>query len=64
MKAATLVPDKLGKHWDRRYEYGLSNRNLMYVMASACCYEVKERVHQDVAAVERKSIIIHPFHTL
>lgn len=64
MKAAKLVPYKLGKHWDRRYMYDISNRNLMYIIASACCYEMKEFVHEDLAAVERKSIIIHVFHTL
>lgn len=64
MKAAKLVPDKLGKHCDRRHMYDIFNRNLMYVIASACCYEVEECVHQDFAAVERKYIIIHSFHTL
>jgi len=64
MKAAKLVPDKLGKHGDRRDMCDISNRNLMYIIASACCYEVEECMHQDFAAVERKSIINHPFHTV
>lgn len=31
MKAAKLEPDTSGKHWDRRYIYDTSNRNLMYI---------------------------------